>query len=93
MTLESQEAIRSSLENQVSEQELKNKIHHRHKVSEQLCLHLKLMCRVGQKWFTVVSTQNTEFILVFLFLNYYINFHSNACNPPFPQPCIVCHCN
>lgn len=90
MTLESQEAIRSSLENQVSEQELKNKIHHRRKVKNDYVVYLKPMCRVGQKRFAVVSTENTEFILALLFLNYYINFHRNACKPPFPHPCIVC---
>ena len=75
----------------MSEQELKNKIHHRHKVSEQLCLHLKLMCRVGQKWFTVVSTQNTEFILVLLFLYHGIIFHMNNYKPTFASPCIYTH--
>ena len=35
----------------------------------------------------VVSTWNTEFIPVLLFINYCIIFHMNNCKPAFAQPC------
>ena len=39
----------------------------------------------GKSWFTVVSTQK-QFILVFLFISYYIMFHTNDCKPPSAHP-------
>ena len=41
----------------------------------------------GKSRFTVLSTQNTEFILV-LFINYRIIFHMNNCKPTFAPPCM-----
>ena len=60
-------------------------------------IHMPPTCRlegIGQTWytgwgksrFTVVSTKNTEFILVLLFINYYIIFHISNCKP-FAPPC------
>ena len=41
---------------------------------------------MGKSRFTVVSTWNTEFILVLLFINYCIIFHMNDCKPTFAPP-------
>ena len=35
----------------------------------------------------VVSTQDTEFILVLLLISYCIIFHANNCKPIFASPC------
>ena len=35
-----------------------------------------------------MGMQNTEFILVLLFINYYIIFHTNTYKPTFATPCI-----
>ena len=42
----------------------------------------------GKSRFTVVSTQNMQFILVLLFINYFIIFHTNNYKPTFASPCI-----
>ena len=42
----------------------------------------------GKSELTVVSMWNTGFILVLLFINYYIVFHTNNCKPSFVPPYI-----
>ena len=42
--------------------------------------------RLDKSKFTVVSMQNTELILVLLFNNYCIIFHTNNCKPTFAHP-------
>ena len=42
--------------------------------------------RWGKARFSVLSKQNTEFILVLLFTNYCITFHMNNCKLLLPHP-------
>ena len=43
----------------------------------------------GKSRFIVVSTQNTEFIPVVLFIYYWIIFYTNNCKPVLPHPVCV----
>ena len=43
---------------------------------------------LGKYRFTVLSTQNTEFILVLLCINYCIIFRMNICKATFASPCM-----
>ena len=54
-------------------------------VKERLCV----LHRCCKSRFTVVSTQDTEFILVLLFINYCITFLMNKCRPTFATYCII----
>ena len=56
-------------------------------------MHIFYICvyiytRWGKRRFIVVSMQTTEFILVLLFINYCIIFHTKNCKPPLAPPCV-----
>ena len=57
---------------------------------EEICfLWLLIYTRCGKTRFTVVSEQNTEYILVLLFINYCVIFHVNNCKPISALPSIA----
>ena len=56
---------------------------------EEICfLWLLIYTKCGKTRFTVVSEQNTEYILVLLFINYCVIFHISNCKPASAPPYI-----
>ena len=49
--------------------------------------NFKIYSGMGKSSFTIMSTGNTEFVL--LFINHCIIFHLNNCKPNFSHPCIL----
>ena len=48
--------------------------------------HTGIHTEWGKSRFTVLSTKNTEFIIVLLFINYCVIFHMNNCKLLWPNP-------